>query len=60
MRQPAAPSPRVAVDRLIEQEATLDAARRSGGTGYSPAHHVEVLIALIAESRLLTRPGQQA
>ena len=49
----AAPSPRAAVDHLFEAEAILEDDRTSGQAGYSPARHVELLIALIAETRLL-------
>lgn len=59
MRQPVTPSPHVAVDRLITQEALLEENRKAGGAGYSPARHVEVLIALIAEARLISRPAPQ-
>jgi hypothetical protein len=38
---------------LLDMEGSLDAERRAGGAGYSPARHVEVLIALMAEARLL-------
>jgi Family of unknown function (DUF6477) len=60
MRTPAAPSPQVAVTRLFEQEADLEETRKAGGAAYSAARHVEVLIALIAEARLLARPGSEA
>jgi hypothetical protein len=51
----AAPSPDVSVRRLLSEEARLETIRRSGDLGYSLARHVEVLIALIAEARLLPR-----
>lgn len=60
MHLPEPPSPRVAVDRLVEREAELEDIRQHGGAGYSPARHVEVLIALIAEARLLARPAAPA
>jgi hypothetical protein len=41
--------------RLIEAEARLEETRRSGDAAYSISDHVEVLVALIAESRLLRR-----
>jgi hypothetical protein len=56
-RRPACPSPRAAVEQLIEAEAELEGTRKAGGVGYSAAHHVEILIALIAEARLLPRPS---
>ncbi|PID36940.1 MAG: hypothetical protein CR993_02670 [Rhodobacterales bacterium] len=55
MRLPAAPAPGQAVGPLIEAEAQLEAVRKEGGAGYSIARHVEVLIALMAEARLLPR-----
>lgn len=54
MRLPATPSPAKALDGLIATEAELEVTRASGSAGYSIARHVEVLIALMAESRLLT------
>lgn len=51
-----------ALPRLFEHEARLEEARRSGTAGYSPARHVEVLIALVAETRRLdgSRVGEAA
>lgn len=60
MHLPAAPSPRIAVDRLIEEEARMEDVRKAGAAAYSAARHVEVLIALMAEARLLPRPGCNA
>jgi len=60
MRAPAAPAPATAVSRLLEEEARLEDSRICGGAAYSPARHVEVLIALMAEARLLPRDGQAA
>ncbi|GKY87657.1 DUF6477 family protein [Sinisalibacter aestuarii] len=54
-RQPVAPAPRAAVDALIAAEAALEESRQTGAAGYSPARHVDVLIALISEARLLAR-----
>ncbi len=51
----AAPSPDISVRRLLSEEERLETIRRSGDLGYSLARHVEVLIALIAEARLLPR-----
>jgi len=53
MRIPATPSPVRAVDSLIAQEAELEGTRKTGDASYSVARHVEVLIALMAEMRLL-------
>jgi hypothetical protein len=47
--------------RLMEMEAELDARRRADDAAWSAARHVEVLIALMAEARLLRAgaPGVQ-
>lgn len=47
------PSHARALSALILVEAEVDAARQARHGAYSYAHHVEVLIALLAESRLL-------
>ena len=52
---PQAPSPRVALSRLIDEEAGLEETRQSGQGSYSIAHHVDVLIALMSEARLVQR-----
>lgn len=49
------PSPDRAVSRLLNEEEVLEETRKRGDAGYSVAHHIEVLIALIAEARLLPR-----
>lgn len=49
----AAPSPASAVDSLIAKEAVLEETRQSGDVSYSVTRHVDVLIALMAEARLL-------
>lgn len=49
----AQPSPDRAVRRLLSEEATLEATRQTGEAGYSVLRHIEVLIALMAEVRLL-------
>lgn len=40
--------------RLMELEQGLEDARRDGAATYPVAHHVEVLIALMAEARLVS------
>ena len=50
----AAPSPNSALNTLIPVEANLEDARRAGDATYSVSRHVEVLIAVLAEMRLLT------
>lgn len=57
----ALPSHGAAAIALMEIEADLDARRTAGDAGWSAARHVEVLIALMAEARLLRAgaPGVQ-
>jgi hypothetical protein len=43
------------VPHLLEAEEQLEATRRTGDAAYSVAHHIDVLIALMAEVRLLSR-----
>ncbi|MBL3568750.1 hypothetical protein DSD19_04210 [Rhodovulum sp. BSW8] len=38
---------------LIDQEQRMEAIRQSGDAGYSTARHIELLIALMAEARLI-------
>lgn len=50
-----------AVMKLVMIEEEMNEARHARAAGYSPARHVTVLAALIAEGRALaarTRPGQ--
>lgn len=47
------PTPAVAMARLIETEAQLEDARREGDASYSVARHVEVMIAMMSELRLV-------
>ncbi len=47
--------PERAMSRLICEEERIEETRRSGDAGYSASHHVEVLIALMAEVNLLPR-----
>lgn len=60
MRMPAAPSPEQALARLLAEEERLEAERREGDAGYNLPRHIEVLIAMIAEVRLLHRPAAGA
>ena len=53
LRVSALPTPGAAVMALMEREAELDERRRTGGSGYAAAAHVEVLAALMAEARAL-------
>lgn len=47
------PGPARSVPRLMDLEAELELQRTSGIAGYSPARHIDVLIALMGEARLL-------
>lgn len=52
-RQAVAPSPERALATLMEEEERLDTSRRNEEAGYSLARHIDVLIALISEARLI-------
>lgn len=47
------PHPEAALEQLFETEEILEATRRAGDANYSIARHIEVLIAMMAEARLL-------
>lgn len=49
------PTGAVTMGRLLDLEEMLDEMRRTGNAAYRPARHVEVLIAVMAEARLMTR-----
>ncbi|WP_372602971.1 DUF6477 family protein [Actibacterium sp.] len=53
VKTPRLPMPDQALSALLEQEERLEETRRAGDAGYSIARHVEVLIAMMAEARLL-------
>jgi len=55
-RSPSVPTPKKAVQSLLSVEATLENARKERDATYNVARHVEVMIALLAEARLLTQP----
>ncbi len=42
-----------ALMRLMEDERVLDARRKSGEAGYSLTRHVDILIAMVGEARIL-------
>jgi len=60
MKTASAPTPQYAVNNLMAEEAELEESRQTGGANYSVARHVEVLIALMAEARLLPPKDQNA
>ncbi len=51
------PVPERALPRLMDLEAELEYSRRTHDAAYSPARHVETLIALMAEARALFARG---
>ncbi|SLN41843.1 hypothetical protein AQS8620_01645 [Aquimixticola soesokkakensis] len=55
MRTAQIPTPLRAVTNLVEEEARIEEQRASGAAGYSVSRHVELLIALMGEARLLPR-----
>lgn len=55
MRVSALPSPDRALRALLDQEARIEHDRQSGDARYCVARHIEILIALMAEARLLPR-----
>ena len=54
------PSPSQTVPRLLSEEQQIEATRTAGDATYSIARHIEVLIALMAEVRLLPRQDAKA
>lgn len=49
-------TPAQALSTLLAAEAYVDDIRRAGDVTYSARHHVDLLIALIAEARLILDP----
>ena len=49
-------APATIVENLIAQEEYIEESRRIGDANYQPSKHVEMLVALMAECRLLARP----
>ncbi|MCU0908527.1 MAG: DUF6477 family protein [Rhodobacteraceae bacterium] len=54
------PSPAAAVDQLLAAEEDAETRRREGAATYSAATHVELLVALLAEARLMARASAVA
>jgi hypothetical protein len=54
---PEMPRPEEALRVLLAEEERLEDARREGSAAYSFLRHIEVLIAMMAEARLLPRPA---
>ncbi|MDI3337346.1 DUF6477 family protein [Defluviimonas aestuarii] len=53
VRANAVPDPDRALSILMEEEERIEATRRTGDASYSFTRHIEVLIAMMAEVRLL-------
>jgi hypothetical protein len=53
MRTETPPSPDRAVAQLLDEEERIEDRRLSGDASYSITRHIEVLIAMMAEARLL-------
>jgi len=53
MKESGLPSPGRALMSLMSEERHLEDKRKTGDAAYSIARHVEILIALMAEARLL-------
>lgn len=58
MRTASAPSPDRAVTALIAEEEQLEDTRRAGDASYNLTRHIEILIAMMAEVRLLPRRAE--
>jgi hypothetical protein len=52
------PSSGAALMQLMELEAELNDCRKNERAGYSPARHVDILIAMLGEARLLRQAHQ--
>jgi len=48
-------APHRTLPRLLDEEQRIEQIRRSGDASYSVGRHIELLIALMAEARLLPR-----
>jgi hypothetical protein len=53
LRATSIPRPGTAVSQLMEREAELEETRKAGDTTYSVVRHLDALIALMAEARLI-------
>lgn len=54
------PGPEAALRALMAEEAGLEEARQTGEAAYSFLRHIEVLIAMMAEARMLPQARQPA
>ena len=53
-------TPERTLPHLVAEEDRMETSRQMGDAGYSIAPHIEILIALMAEVRLLPRPSNMA
>ena len=53
-------APARTLSRLVEEEAQINENRTKGDAAYSVSRHIEVLIALMAEARLIPRTVSKA
>lgn len=58
MRVQQVPAPDRALPALLAEEEELEHTRRTGGATYSFARHIDLLIAMMAEARLLPRRAE--
>ncbi len=56
----ALPSPQNALDRLLADEADANQARQDGCATYRVTRHIELLVAIMGEARLLARSATVA
>lgn len=54
------PNPQTAVAALLAEEDRLEETRRKGCANYSFTRHIEILIAMIAEARLLPKTAERS
>ena len=52
-------APEAIVEKLIQEESRVEDERRSGNGAYSVGQHIEILIALMSEARLLVRRASE-
>lgn len=51
--------PDLAITALLDREAQVERTRKTGGMAYSPAAHIGLLTAILAEARRLAPAGGQ-
>ncbi|MEM1430082.1 MAG: DUF6477 family protein [Pseudomonadota bacterium] len=60
LRGESLPSPAHSLPRLMDLEAVQEDTRRRGDAGYSASKHLEIIIAIMAEARLIGGGMSQA